>query len=163
MKYNTQTDQRWAKEIMTQCNEKYRKWIDYIWRWGCLVTSIANIVQEHFNKPFTPKNMNDLIIQNKCYNYLSNPDCSINIASFLLLDKLQSVINATIINNLHFSKYTEKKNVYWIARIIHRTGGGHYINVIRKDANMWECFDVENGKIKSLKDKDITKLIKLEF
>ena len=40
---------------------------------------------------------------------------------------------------------------------------GHYINVIRKEANTWIVFDVENGKEKRLQNKDIIKLIRIEL
>jgi hypothetical protein len=154
---NTQTDKRWAMEVMTQCNEKYRSWIDYIWRYGCLVTSIANIIEK------TPKELNNIIKENRCYEYLNNPDTPENKASFLILNKLKSTINIGVLNGLSHKEYKASDKVFWIARIIHRTGGGHYINVLRKEANTWIVFDVENGKEKRMQDKDITKLIRIEL
>jgi hypothetical protein len=154
---NTQTDKRWAKEVMTQCYEKYRSWIDYIWRWGCLVTALANIMDR------TPKELNDIIRENKCYEYLHNPNTPENRASYLMLDKVKSILNIGIINGLSYKDYKESDKVFWIARVVHRTGGGHYINVSRKEANTWIVFDVENGKEKRMRNKDITKLIKVEL
>ena len=154
---NTQTDEKYGNEIMTQCNEKYRVWIDRIKRWGCLVTALANIID------LTPKELNDIIKENKCYEYLNNPNTPENKASFLMLNKLKNILNLSIINDLAYKEYKEADKVFWIARIIHRTGGGHYINVIRKEANTWIVFDVENGKEKRLQNKDITKLIRIEL
>jgi hypothetical protein len=154
---NTQTNKRWAMEVMTQCNEKYRSWTDYIWRYGCLVTSIANIIEK------TPKELNYIIRENRCYEYLNNPDTPENRASFLILNKLKSIINIGVRNGLSYKEYKTADKVFWIARIIHRTGGGHYINVLRKEANTWVVFDVENGKEKRMQDKDITKLIRIEL
>jgi len=154
---NTQTDKKYGNEIMTQCNEKYRGWIDYISRWGCLVTSLANILD------MTPKELNDIIKENKCYEYLYDKKTVENRASFLMLDRLRFIINTSIVNDLNYKNYYEEDRTYWIARIIHRSGGGHYVNVLRKEANTWMIFDVENGKEKRLQNKDITKLIKIEL
>jgi hypothetical protein len=154
---NTQIDEKYGNEIMTQCNEKYRVWTDYIKRWGCLVTALANILDK------TPKELNDIIIENKCYEYLNNPNTPENRASFLMLDKLKNILNISIINELSYKDYIDHPRLYWIARIIHRSGGGHYVNVLRKEANTWIIFDVEYGKEKRLQNKDITKLIKIEI
>ena len=153
---NTQTDKKYGNEIMTQCNEKYRVWIDRIRRWGCLVTSLANILD------LTPKELNDIIIMHACYEYLDNPNTPENRASFLMLDKLKNILSISVINDLPYKDYVDRAGIYWIARIIHRTGGGHYVNVLRKESNVWVIFDVENGKEKRLQNKDITKLIKVE-
>jgi hypothetical protein len=80
-----------------------------------------------------------------------------------MLNKLKNILNISIINELSYKDYKEADKTFWIARIIHRTGGGHYINVIRKEANTWIVFDVENGKEKRLQNKDITKLIRIEL
>lgn len=154
---NTQTDKRWKDEIMTRGAENHRAWVDYIWRWGCLLTALANILGKF------PDELNKLVREHLCYEYLHDPKTPENRASNLMLDKLKYKLGISIINNLGYQDYKQAYNVFWIARIIHRTGGGHYVNVLRKEDGLWKIFDVENGKEKVLRNKDITKLIKVEL
>jgi hypothetical protein len=152
---NVQTDKKWGKDIMTSCHEKDRTWKDYLWRWGCLVTCIANILG------YTPRELNQTIRREKAYKYLHENKTPENQASFLMLEELKNILGIEIINNLSYKEYNEAINIYWIARVIHKSGGGHYINVLKKFDKKWLCFDVEYGNEIILKDKDITKLIKV--
>lgn len=150
---NIQTDSRWAKEIMTQ---KKGEWVDYLWRWGCIVTCLANIIQEIRQKTFTPKDMNDILKQINAYAYLDNPKTLKSKASFILWDKVQAFFSDSFVINLRTKNYIQRQNYYYIARVIHdKTGFPHYINVIRKEKGLYICFDVEDSIEKQYRPEEI--------
>lgn len=153
MKYNTQTDSRWANDVMTM---KEGKWIDRIGRWGCLVTSLANIMQEHSNIDYTPKYLNELLKNHNGYYY---PQISIKeeTASFLNWEVIKKLLN---FDNIYAKNYDEKN--YLIARIPTKFGG-HYINVIKKINDRILCFDVMSGDLELKKIDEITFYWKIKF
>ena len=150
MKYNTQTDKSWANEIMTS-KEGSEGWHDTIHDWGCLVTSLSNIIQITQEKGFTPKDLNDVIKQIKGYRYLKDNRAKVEEASFLEFEVLLRYFTTyDIIRNV--KEY--KNDGFYIARVNH-LGYGHYINVLSKQGNIFWCFDVWDGFVKSYYVKDI--------
>lgn len=157
MRYNTQVDPRWSSSIMTQGNIEGKSWVDKIGRWGCLVTSLANIFQEHSQKEFTPFQFNEILTGHKGYYFLSGKSKDINTASFLDWDVAKSLLLFDVENNAQYSN-----DGYFIARI-QTAYGGHYINVIKKLSDYYLCFDVLDGYLKYLRYSEITMLIKIKF
>lgn len=159
MKYNTQTDMRWANEIMTHPTGQAQP--DYLWRWGCIVSSLANILQHVSDKELTPKDMNDIIKQIHAYRYLDDPATPINRASEIVWDRIQDYFSSTIKikTRLNTVNYVSDRDYYFIARVIHPlTGGGHYVNVINKTPKHFYCFDVEDGEVKAYEVSKVTYL-----
>jgi hypothetical protein len=156
MKMNTQLDIKYAKEIMTQS----KKWTDYIKDWGCLICSIANIIQIFRGKEFTPKDLNDVVKQIKAYRYLDNPDTPESKASFLMIDKLQKYFARSFIIS-YVQEYKYEKSAYYIARVQLKYTG-HYINVISEFDNLIWCFDVWDGEVKAYNKKEITFFYKIQ-
>ena len=158
MRFNIQTDPKWAKEIMTK---NKNVWVDYLWRWGCMVTCIANILQEIMEKKFTPKDLNDIIIKLKAYRYLDNSKTPESQASFLLTEKLFKHFKSTVkyVRKLTVNNYNN--NDFFIAKIHHPSGGYHYINVIDRRGKFFLCFDVEYGSLRYVNEDAIISLSKI--
>lgn len=164
---NTQTDKRWSNEIMTACehpNWEGKTWIDYIWRWGCLITAIANIIQFFSGKEFLPSDMNNLCVELKAYTYLRDQKCKESVASNLNFDAIEKYFSEAFKfkYNLSRDKYKKQKNIMYVARVIHeKTGSGHYINIITKNKLFWG-FDVETGIIRSYEKEEIKSLLEIK-
>lgn len=145
MKYNTQTDPKWKDEDMGAPGDK-------LGRWGCLVTCLANIIQEVRKKDFTPKDMNDLIKNIKAYHglkFAGTKHWKRSVTSYLQWDDLIKYFSKSLIFKLRLpvSDYKKNKKCFYIAKIT-TSWGGHYINVIEKKDHYLTCFDVWDGKIK---------------
>lgn len=155
MKWNTQTDKIWHNDVMT--HPKGQEGPDLVWRWGCIMTSFANIVQFFFDNEMTPGMMNHLFIENNCYRYLDDPETPMNRASEIYWDNVKKLFyNELIIKNrVSRDVYSNKSGVEYIARVKHRTGGSHYVNVLSKTRKNFWCFDVEDGIVKPYKHKDV--------
>jgi len=156
MKYNTQTDSNWKKDIMTEGKINNIQWIDRIGRWGCVVTCLANIEQAHSGIEFTPRNMNNLIVGHNGYWILSGKTDKESNASFVDWDVVKGILLFDVFNDVEY------KEGYNIARVI-LNGGGHYINIIKKEKDLYLCFDVNDGELKYYKESDIKKIIRIEF
>lgn len=169
MKFNTQKNKIWHNDVMTERetpNFEGKIWKDCIWRYGCLITAISNIIQFFTCHTFTPKIMNDLIITIRGYYYLQDPQCPEAIASFLHWPTIKKYFNKNfeIKENIPTSKYVRTNNKRYIARIKHpRTLGGHYVNVLDKNKNWFWLFDVETGEIIIKEDKHIKKMIEFKY
>jgi|GEM_PF-2461384 len=155
--YNIQTDPRWRNESMGLPG-------DFLWRWGCLITSLANIIQAVLESPFTPKDMNCLIIELKAYAYLDNPNVKKNKASNIIWKKIKAHFTSLqITRKIDPSLFEAGANNYYIACVTHRkTKKPHYINVIAKRGVFFCCFDVEYGEIRYYRKEEIQYLHKIE-
>ena len=148
-----QTDSRWMFDDMGMEGDK-------IWRWGCLITSLSNILTEFKGVDITPQDVNNKLRDNKGYARLADPKCPENIASNLLWDKAEEVFGFKKRDNV---PYDCVSGVRFIARILHpMTGAGHYINVISKDDTGFICFDVEHGDTRHYNNQEIMGLIWIE-
>ncbi len=167
--FNTQTDPRWRDEIMTECltpNWEGKIWSDRIGRWGCVLTSIANISQFFLEQELTPNILNETFRIYKAYNYLQNPKCKEAEASNLIWDVIKAHFHNTLIINLNLTidQFKNDFSKRYIARVIHeKTKTGHYINILEKHKNHFWCFDVEDGKIKRFEPDEITKIHEFEY
>jgi hypothetical protein len=162
IKFNTQTDSEWQSEIMTQNlipNWENKKWTDTLSRWGCLVSSFANIIQYYIDKKFTPKDLNDVLKTIKGYRYLTNPGCKESEASFIEWDKIIDYFQKSFKITLDAEQFRIDEKKRYIARVKHPvTGGGHYINILEKGRQEYWCFDVDDGRLKLYKEKEISQI-----
>lgn len=152
MKYNTQLDSRWKNDSMGIPG-------DLIGRWGCLVSCIANIMQECTQKEITPKEVNNRLKENKGYKGSG----FINQESFIdwtIASKIFGFQTFRYSGRLFNEDF--KPEFYFIARIIHpKTGSGHYINLIKAAGLFYLCFDVETGELKLIPYKEVTDILKI--
>lgn len=169
LKYNIQIGANWYKDIMTEGTDtKGVKWIDYLgWRgngnvgWGCVVTSLANIQQEYSGKEFTPKKLNKILKENKGYYWLSGKTKMESNASYIDWQVPMKLFGFSI-SRVQPKDYIRNKNIYYIARIENKYGG-HYVNVIKRLAKRFICFDVLNGSVALIKENKITFLTEIIF
>lgn len=165
MQYNIQTDKRWKAEIMTACDGNYwnESWIDLLGVYGCLVVSIANIIQFFIHQEFTPKNLNDYFKIIKAYEYLNNPQhCREKGASFIIWDKVKAAFRNSFEITNNIIDYHNVFEIKYIARVINY-GIGHYINVLDKYKEYYWCFDVWDGKLKQYHMSDILALHRFQY
>jgi hypothetical protein len=160
-----QTDERWAYEIMT--HPKEQKDPDYLKDWGCLETTISNILTKE-GKDISPKTLNEIIKRNKAYALLDNPDTPASQASYLLTWKLEKLYNFHTISGLSTYDILYSLDTYYIAKIRIKWGKGfinHFINVIEEDKETTNivCFDVYDGKQKVISRDKILEVIKVKF
>lgn len=160
MKYNYQRDPQWDDEIMTQADIKTdpegRRWVDHIWQYGCLITALANIVQIFIKKPFTPKDLNDMLKISEGYNYLHDKSITENQASFIYWPAFQNLFRIVNIQlNQTIDKYQYRENCFYVARII-MEGQGHYVNIIAKSGSFFSIYDTWDDRVKLLKPEEIT-------
>jgi hypothetical protein len=168
---NSQINEIWSNDIMTERKEpnfEGKIWTDYIYRWGCVITMIANIVQYFTNKKFTPQDMNNLAIDLKAYNYLQDNECPEAKASYIVWDIIKKYFSKIfeIKLNLLPDKYKNNKNIMYGAKIKHeKTGGGHYINVMKtnNDNNTFWCFDGERNSVRKFNIYEIIKLHEFKY
>jgi hypothetical protein len=149
MKYlYTQTDDSWKNDIMTQ---KKGVWIDKIGRWGCLITCLAIVLSEIFNKRITPKQVNKVVRRIKAYLYLDDKNTPENQASILIWHKIKKYYDRLIEFNLFedIECYHKIAGKYHIAIIEHEiTGKDHFVVILDKWKDYFICHDVEDGQIK---------------
>jgi hypothetical protein len=149
MIYYTQTDVLWKNDIMT---EKVGSWRDLLGRWGCLVTSLANSINVLLDKNITPKELNTMIRDNKCYAYLNNTTTPENQASNLLLEKFLNLCFSQLqcIRNAEFNpEEHDNIQVRYIANITHPiTKQPHFVSVVDVlKEHSYLLFDVETSKL----------------
>ena len=155
MQFNNQNDIKWKDDIM---NEKEEVWKDTLGQYGCLVTSLANIIQIHRNIDFTPQNLNETIKTHKAYWYPFKSQEESN-ASFLDWDKFCQIFECSVSESERFKKSLDG---YHIAKI-RVNGNPHYINVVLNDKSIFWCFDVWDGKLKQYSIDDIEKFKQITF
>lgn len=152
MKYNTQTDLKWKAESMGLP-------IDTLGRWGCLVTSLSNILQECCQHELSPKEVNDKLKKNNGYKGAK----FVGKESFIDWEVTSKLFNLIMIRcpyRIYRSDFND--GYYFIGRIIHPiTKAGHYINVIAAAGVYYSCFDVETGELKLINYSEITDLLKI--
>jgi len=156
MKWNTQTDDRWARKIMTFHPDQSEP--DYLWRWGCIVSCITNIIQYLTDTEFTPDEANKLFKKKAMYLYLDNPNTPSSRASVIVWSKIKDHYKNlfSIRIRLDTNMFTYREDTFYIARVKHPvTGGSHYVNILSRSRKNFWCFDVEDGTIKSYNPKDV--------
>lgn len=160
LEFNTQNNPKWLNEIMTQSNQMPKPWIDYFKDYGCLVTSLANIIQCFLLKEFTPKDLNGILQQLKGYAFLADKNTPENQASFVRWEVIETYfkVKKTMFDYIVTLDY----NKYYIARVIN-FGAGHYINILKQVKEGFVCFDVYDGKTKIYQNKDIKNIIEIKF
>jgi hypothetical protein len=169
MKYNIQIDDKWKDIVMTRCdipNWEGKTWVDYWWRYGCLGTAIANIIQYFKQIEFTPSKFNELMIAIKGYNYLQNLKCEEAKASYIHWATVKKWFRDTfeITLNLTPGEYKEHWGSKFTAKILHRnTNKAHYVNIIEKRKNKFWLFDTEFGDIICKESNEILKLHEFEY
>lgn len=159
----TQTDPRFAKEIMTQ---KKGAWTDYLEDWGCLVTSLSNIFTIHSGRDFTPQATNKMVVDHDGYWYLSGRTKQEENASFLDFDVIRSIFLCEL-------KYTDfTSGEYYIIKIKSkmRYKGklipiNHFINLINyfPKTKKFLAFDVYDGKCKFYNEKEILAFLRVRI
>jgi hypothetical protein len=167
MRMNTQTDPRWANDIMV--DPPWQDKPDYIKDWFCLGTSLANVVQLIIGHEFTPADMNELLKKKKGYAYLRIGDTvTRGQESFLLYDVIEKQFCIRI-KNVPVKEYAKRPNKYYIARFeVHYTINGkkravnHYSNVMTEiiihSRRYFEIFDVYTGQTIILPTSEISLL-----
>jgi hypothetical protein len=155
---------------MTKCltnhNWEGKTWKDTLGRYGCLVTSFANIMQYNMDKNFTPKNLNDILVEFKCYNYLQNNNCEEAKASYIDWATVQEKFKNSFIitRDLEVDDFRNHNSKRYIAKIKHpRTGGGHYINILEKGRQAFWCFDVDSGEVVFISEEYIIKIHEFNY
>jgi hypothetical protein len=148
----TQTDKRWSNDDMGMAGDK-------IWRWGCLISSIANIITKCIGVEVTPGQLNAQLRANGGYMGSKYP----GEESDLNWSYLQSLYGFKCNLNISKDDFSVVPNKGYIAMVIHPlTGKGHFINVMNKNVGNWDCFDVEDGRTKIYMDNQIIKIIEIE-
>lgn len=151
MKLNTQTDKRWAGNIMTF--PKWQNKPDTLKQYGCLVASFANIIQMITGIEFTPADLNEYLITNLGYAYLrQRGNCKRGDESFILYDVIEKKWGLRI-ENVEKKEYKKLPNTHYICRFEVRLKNGktinHYSNVITEDVihgkRWFEIFNVYDG------------------
>lgn len=166
MKYNTQNDNEWRLDIMTSPpfpNGSPDKTDDLLSEFGCLTTSFANIIQLIKGREYTPRDLNNVLRENKGYFILAmGKDCPINQESYIVDKVIENTFDIEILSKQDATTYRLHHREFYIA-CWNFAGGDHFSNVIGeviiKDRPFLKVFNVYNGcleviardKIKSLK------------
>jgi hypothetical protein len=140
-----QRDRRWAGEIMTRS----AKWTDTIGDWGCLVTCLSNVIEILMNRKFTPKDMNDLLVQDKAYQYLADPGTPEKAASVLLWEPVRKLFPAVEFT-LFQKMITPSAGDFVIAKT---AGKFHFVNLLcikygYKAEDCYIVYDVWDGIVR---------------
>jgi len=131
---------------------------DFIWRWGCLLTCIANIYQWVEDMRVTPADMNEIFHEIKGYMLLDDPSTPSSTASAIHWGNVKRFLEPSIEirNRVSIYDYFDSEDYYYIARVTHSTGvGSHYLLVIGKGDNTFWCFDPETGDTIGVNADDI--------
>lgn len=158
IEFYSQRDPAWRGRIMTTANRstdpKGRAWVDTLGVYGCLVTSLANVITATI-KDTTPGDLNEVIRAEKGYNYLADPMTDEKNASFLIwpvFEKLFPIYDIL----LQSAEYIEDPSRYYIARIVMQ-GSGHYINVLKElPGGRLLVFDVWDGRVRIIPKTEVT-------
>ena len=95
----TQTDPRWKNSTMATSEDKLN---DY----GCLVTCYSNITLTSLKTPITPALLNYLLILNKGYLALAQPNCKKAETSFILHKVVGDILYSVFILQFKISPTT---------------------------------------------------------
>lgn len=141
----TQTDKRWRDDSMAIPKDK-------LWRWGCLVTCISNILSDRFKTDITPGMLNTWLRNNSGYLGKEHRGSE----SVLLWNTLEKEYN---FKHKRYVTFKDDKNKYYIGVVLHNlTKADHFINVLDYDNDLYLCFDVETGKVLRLKKHELVEL-----
>lgn len=151
-----QNDKKWKSEQMAMRG-------DTIGKYGCLVTSLVNIYNMHFNKKISVKEFNKKIVDKKGYEGLHRENCPENRFSFLHWPTAEKIFKYTNKKEVKLSDIKYNTNKYYIVKIDF-FGGGHYINMTEEiGAGNYKCFDVWDASTKVVSKKQIRKVIEIGF
>jgi hypothetical protein len=150
-----QNDYRWKSETMGLP-------IDTIGRYGCLVTSYANI-SLFLKESFNPYQLNKIIKDVKGYAKLNYEGTADNMASNLLNFAIEKILNIKS-ENLPAFDYDEK--AFYIGMINLCLPSGkletHYINILEFTKESVKIFDVWDGTIRTINPKEIMRYKKVK-
>ncbi len=106
---------------------------------GCLLTSLCNAYNIKYpNTPITPLHLNTALIDNNGYT----------IENYIIWGVAEKVINAKI-EHIYTGTVEYDMNAFYIANFLN-FGSGHFTNVISKDDNKYNIFDVYDGEYKKI-------------
>ena len=140
MLQNIQGDPRWRNDPMGMIEDK-------LWRFGCLVTSYANIIG------ITPKELNQWLRDNKGYQKLAQgDDCPVNRESMLWHPAIVGKDKYFKSIDHEWDKYNivEGDNIRYALKVLHPVyNTGHWINFITATPSdmglLYSVFDVDTG------------------
>jgi hypothetical protein len=138
----TQTNNIWSHTIMTgnddapstiskaELSKRWKHINDYLWRWGCVVTSLSNM-----KSVYTPFTLNQELRENKGYKFLQEKEkCPIGQESFIVWDIAKKILDIKdIIFNYEGPLTNTSKTNYMIRSpfsIEDRILSGHYSMLI---------------------------------
>lgn len=148
-----QRDPEYYDEIMTSATADKdplkRSWKDRLGDYGCLVTSLSNIILMTINNKMDPKILNGLIRDNKGYQYLGNPNTPEDKASVLRWDVFEKMFPQFAFD-LNVNIYEDDLKSFYIAKVhLFTNDDEHFINVLRRlTPSLYLCFDVWDSKVK---------------
>ncbi|HPY88744.1 MAG TPA: hypothetical protein PLG34_12265 [Spirochaetota bacterium] len=153
----TQTDPRWKNAPMATSEDKLN---DY----GCLVACYSNITVSSLKTPITPALLNYLLILNKGYLVLAQPNCKKAETSFILHKVVGNILNCKI-NTEYKSNPENKQNKYYIGKIVINKNLSHFVNILNFNPvnNEVLIFDVYDGKRKNINKNSVVKIIEVVF
>lgn len=164
--YLTQSDPRWAKEIMT--HPEWQEKPDAIGQYFCLNTSFLNIYNDYYHQTLNPSLLNKMIIAKSGYYYLKAKKQYKNLndvkaacfkkESYVDIPTVCELLNIKSIERDYTGKIviSDPKTYYIIKVPMGETG--HYCNIVSEDK---KYFDVYDGKIKT--PNRILSIIKVNF
>lgn len=158
MKYNYQNYPGWKDSSMSDGVFNGQKFYDKFGDYGCLVSSLANIIALNSNHDYTPGQLNDTLKTHKGYYFYSGKATSIDNTSFLDWDSIEKLFLFK-----HSDTNDINNNDYLIAKV--QVGKyNHYLNIIKYiDDDRIICYDVWMGDLKTYKRKEFLSIIKIEF
>lgn len=140
IKFNFQNDPLWRNDTM--------QGVDKFGAFGCLQSTLANIIQDFRKEIYTPKIINKLVKNNNWY-FISN-----GLTSFLKTEELLKHFN---LQRFEIFDKQVKGHLYYYARVI-LGGVGHYINILAQTENHYIGYDVYDGITKLYSYSEIKNL-----
>lgn len=138
-------------------SQNNRKWKEYsinnskttIGEVGCLLTSICNIYNIHHNVKITPITLNTRLINNNGYTD----------GNLIIWSVVESLLDVEI-QHIFTGKVEYDMNSYYIVNFLN-FGTGHFTNLISKDNDKYNIFDVWDSKYKVIDTP--RRLVKMTF
>lgn len=159
-----QNDEVWTKCTMAQDEDKYYT----IGEYGCVITSICNIVNMHKKyksdeKLLNPKDLNEMLKNNSGYNKKGD----------VVWAKLEELIDAKIdpyfylidergMDDHYNYPNLNQNGVYYIARINSDTGY-HFLQVIGHINGIYIMFDTYDNRFVYKKQNEVKRIIEIRF
>lgn len=145
--FQTQTDYRWANELM---GTKYEKFHDY----GCLITALTNIINIKKSWCVTVKDVINVIRKEKLFAGDRYPNTPENQKSFLLTDEFLKYYG---LKRQEVGSYIDGKTHYCRVQVKMKNGGtiGHFTNIFKFENKLF-IFDVFDGSFVQIQESAIT-------